>query len=168
MNIFFLHPNPRKCARWHCDKHVVKMILESCQLLYTSHWAMSAPPPFIECAKNSGYKPTHAKHPCSLWLLESLDNYRWLVSLAWELCREYTFRYGKRHACEEHLEWLSIVEPVGLVSHGFTMPRQAMPDHYKSKNSVVAYRTYYINDKLRIATYKCRERPHWFRTPCEA
>lgn len=138
------------------------MILESCQLLYTAHWsAAQGPPPMIEYAKQNGYKPTHPNHPCSLWLLESLDNYRWLVSLAWELCREYTFRYKKRHACEEHLEWLTYVEPIGLLSHGFTKPRQAMPEEYKHSDSVRAYRMYYIHAKTRIATYTRRHRPHW-------
>ena len=158
MNIFFLHPNPRKCARWHCDKHVVKMILESCQLLYTVHWLCKTAD--LKYAKNGGYKATHVKHPCTLWLIESLDNYRWLVLLATELCREYTFRYKKHHACEEHVEWLSLVEPT-LVSHGFTMPRQAMPEAYKQKDSVKAYRKYYVNDKKRFATYKGRSKPHW-------
>lgn len=167
MNIFFLHPNPRRCARWHCDKHVVKMILESCQLLYTCHWIMSGDlpePPYIHCAPNRGYKPTHANHPCGIWLRESLDNYRWLVQLTYELCLEYEFRYGKKHKCEDHLEWLAAVEPLNLKRVGFTPPKCAMPEEYRRKNPVVAYRLYYKfdKDKVRgIVQYKKRHRPHF-------
>jgi hypothetical protein len=153
MNIFYLDRDVSKCAEYHNDKHVVKMILESCQLLYTTHWVTGSKP-------TQGYKATHVKHPCSLWLLESLDNYRWLISLAKELCREYTFRYKKHHACEVHVAWLSDNEPQ-LASRGVTNPRQAMPEHYKRPNPVVAYRLYYCGDKLRFATYKGRKTPHW-------
>jgi hypothetical protein len=163
MNIFFLHPNTRRCAKWHCDKHVVKMILESCQLLYTIHWIVcdGIEPAYIHCAVSRGYKPTHQKHPCVLWLLESLSNYRWLVSLLKCLIDEYHYRYGnKRHKCEDHLDWLSIVEPE-LPRVGFTPPRCAMPDTYKRKNPVVAYRLYYKHEKTRILTYTKRHRPHF-------
>ena len=164
MNIFFLHWNPRKCAKYHCDKHVIKMILESCQLLYTCHWVHSDSPPHLDCAPNGGYKPTHRKHPCALWLCESLDNYRWLIQLTHELLNEYQFRYGydRIHACEKHLEWLAAVYPVGLVSHGMTSPRCAMPDEYKNVGDAVAcYRAYYCGAKLRFATYRKRHRPHF-------
>jgi hypothetical protein len=167
MNIFFLHPNPRKCARWHCDKHVVKMILESCQMLYTCHWICSQDcPPMIHCAPNGGYKPTHRKHPCNLWLLESLDNYIWLVNLTYELLLEYKFRYGnKHHKCEEHFQWLSTVYPLDLQSRGLTPPRCAMPDEFKiSKNPVTCYRLFYKKSKdqqRKIVSYTARHRPHF-------
>lgn len=168
MNIFFLHPNPRRCARWHCDKHVVKMILESCQLLYTAHWILAADlpePPYIHCAPNRGYRPTHANHPCGIWVRESLNNYRWLVRLTEELILEYKFRYGnKSHKCEEHLEWLRMNEPYKLKAIGLTPPKCAMPDEYKRSNPVVAYRLFYkfSKDKQRgIVSYTHRHRPHF-------
>lgn len=167
MNIFFLHSNPRKCARWHGDKHVVKMILESCQLLYTCHWLCSPDgPPMLHCAPNGGYKPTHRKHPCNLWLLESLDNYIWLVELTRELLLEYKFRYGnKEHKCEEHLQWLYVVHPRNLERRGFTLPRCAMPDEFKiSRNPIVCYRLYYKKSKDQqrgIVSYTARHRPHF-------
>lgn len=166
MNIFFLHRNPRKCAKYHCDKHVIKMILESCQLMYTCHWTRSdgKPPPYIQLAPGGGYKPTHAKHPCSLWLLESLDNYRWLVQLTEELLTEYQFRYGsdRDHKCRAHLEWLSLVHPDGLVSSGLTPPRCAMPVEFKiSDDPVACYREYYRVGKVNITSYKKRHKPHF-------
>lgn len=169
MNIFFLHPNPRRCARWHCDKHVVKMILESCQLLYTCHWALTsdAEPAYLHCAPSRGYKPTHPNHPCGIWLRESLDNYRWLVALTKELILEYHYRYGgKTHSCEKHIEWLEMVEPEGLVSKGFTRPAQAMPVQYRHSNATTAYRMFYLHDKDRergIVKYTKRHRPHFLR-----
>jgi len=166
MNIFFLHWNPRKCAKYHCDKHVIKMILESCQLLYTCHWIHSepAPPPYIDCAPNGGYKPTHRKHPSEIWLCESLDNYRWLIQLARELLVEYAYRYGsdRIHACEKHLDWLAAVYPSGLISRGLTPPRCAMPPEFKTAGDAVeCYRAYYCGAKLHIANYRKRHRPHF-------
>lgn len=169
MNIFFLHPDPRRCARWHCDKHVVKMIIESCQMLYTAHWVLIAEdmiePPYIHCAPNRGYKPTHPKHPCGIWVRESLDNYRWLVQLAKELLLEYKFRYGnKTHKCEEHLVWLTMNEPVGLQSKGLTPPKCAMPDEFKRNNPVASYRAFYRlskDGKRGIVKYTGRHRPHF-------
>ena len=37
MNIFVLDNDPKKCAEAHCNKHVVKMILEHAQLMCTAH-----------------------------------------------------------------------------------------------------------------------------------
>ena len=93
MNIFFLSLDPAEAARLHCDKHVVKMILESCQLLYCAHWMCGTIMP------SNAYKKTHPNHPCAKWVRESQANYRWLCRLGLELCGEYTFRYGKHHKC---------------------------------------------------------------------
>lgn len=160
MNIFFLHLKPRKCAKYHCDKHVIKMILESCQLLYTCHWVSSGSTA-LPGAPNGGYKPTHRKHPCVLWVCESLDNYQWLAQLTRELLAEYHYRYGNReHACEKHLAWLESNFPP-VESRGFTLPRCAMPDEYKVGSAVENYRAYYCGEKLRFATYRKRHRPHF-------
>jgi hypothetical protein len=167
MNIFFLHPNPRRCARWHCNKHVVKMLLESCQLLYTAHWASGSD--VTEAPKNkagqNGYKPTHRHHPCAKWVQQSAENYRWLCRLATELAREYKHRYTKVHACEAHVAWLSTHVPEALaVDVGFTEPPAAMPAEFKVAGSVVAsYRRFYVGSKgdKGILEYKGRHVPHW-------
>jgi len=167
MNIFFLHTNPRKCARWHCDKHVVKMILETCQLLYTCHWILGsslATAPFRKGTEQRGYKKSHWNHPCAKWVRSSLFHYVWLASLGKELVREYKFRYNNKvHACEEHLEWLFWHPPPTLSNTGWTEPAQAMPDIYKSGDSVASYRRYYINDKVRMLHYTKRHTPHWIK-----
>ena len=65
MNIFILDLNTERCARYHCDQNVVKMILESTQIVCTvlNQKGFATP-----------YKPTHTKHPCVLWAGESYDN----------------------------------------------------------------------------------------------
>jgi hypothetical protein len=148
MNIFFLSFNPRIAAEHHCDKHVVKMILETAQLLYSAHPVVPA----------NGYKKTHVNHPCAIWTRESLDNYLWLCDLGLALCAEYTFRYGKIHKTQLHLEWLSANPPV-LPKIGVTEIRLAMPDEFKRPNPVEAYRAYYIGAKARLLRYSKRSPP---------
>lgn len=169
MNIFYLHSNPRKCARWHCDKHVVKMLLETCQLLYTCHWMMAGGAPDFSSApfvgERRGYKKAHWNHPCSKWLRLSLFHYVWLASLGCELLREYKFRYGgKDHKCEQHIIWLSKNYPAGLVNRGWTDPFLAMPDVYKCGDAIASYRRYYIGAKSGFLKYKGRAVPHWIRS----
>lgn len=163
MNIFFLHWKTRKCARYHCDKHVIKMIVESCQLLYTCHWSQKEPPALIHTAPNGGYRPTHRKHPCALWVSESLDNYRWLVSLTEELITEFHHRYpdSREHACTKHIDWLKTVEPP-LALNGITMPRCAMPLEFQiTDDAMLNYRLYYREGKKHLLKYRNRHSPHF-------
>ena len=92
MNIFYLHSDPVTCAEWHCDKHVVKMILEYAQLLSTAHHEVDGTPS-INC-----YKSTHRNHPSAIWARTNRKNYRWLWRLLDATATEYTHRYGKVHA----------------------------------------------------------------------
>lgn len=94
MNIFVTSPNAIECAKALDDKRVVKMVLESCQILNTTLITLGA--------KGIGYKPTHKNHPCVLWAGASFDNYRWLLSHFKALLDEYTSRYGKVHKCEDY------------------------------------------------------------------
>jgi hypothetical protein len=154
MNIFFLSLDPEEAAILHCDKHVVKMILETAQLLYSAHWELNS-----ENLPENAYKKTHVNHPSSKWTRASLSNYKWLCSLGLSLCREYTHRYGKIHKTEAHIMWLSDHAPTELVDGGFTEPPQAMPDEYKCADCVSAYRMYYREAKIRFVTYKKRDFP---------
>jgi hypothetical protein len=155
MNIFFLSWNPRTAAEYHCDKHVVKMIIECAQLLYSAHWVIGSPLP------STAYKLAHRNHPCSIWTRLSLANYLWLASLGWWLCREYEFRYLKIHKTEAHILWLLNNHPA-IGSIPFTNPPLAMPDEYKCSNVIKSYRTFYIESKCKqrnIVKYKCRTPP---------
>lgn len=167
MNIFYLHPNPRKCAQMHCDKHVVKMIVEATQLLYTCHYLVGSIVP------STGYKKTHPKHPCSIWLTESIENYLWTIAFAWELAEEYRHRYGlhKLHTCEIHLVWLERNIPSQLPIVKMTPPRLAMKPEYKvGCTSMDCYRYYYIVSKDRerkIVKYTNRKRPDFLDSETE-
>ena len=160
MNIFFLHLSPEICARMHLDKHVIKMILETAQLL-CAVWHMTDPEHSIH---SPPYKLTHKNHPCSIWARSSIDNYKWLCELGTELCKEYTYRYNKTHASEAYIRSMASLTP-SLPSLGFTAPAQAMPGMYKDKDPVEAYRTYYFFEKMHIHSWKgkvnSRDVPKW-------
>ena len=146
MNIFFLSFNPKTAAEYHCDKHVVKMIIETAQLLYSAHWMLNP-----SGLPDTAYKIAHQNHPCSIWVRESLSNYTWLCELGYWLCQEYRFRYGdKEHKTEAHLIWLRANPPHMLQDIGVTEIRLAMPIEYKLPNPVEAYRMFYIESKYRI------------------
>ena len=152
MNIFFLDFDTKKCAEYHCDKHVVKMILETAQLLCSTHWVIGSEAP---------YKLSHKNHPCSIWVRESLSNYLYLCDLGLELCKEYTYRYGKRHKSQDVIEWCLTNKP-NISDTEFTEPPKAMPDEYKVNNVIQSYRNYYIGAKKDFAKWKNRDIPEWF------
>lgn len=155
MNIFLLDTDTRKCAQYHCDKHVVKMILETAQLLCGVHHMTD------QVTEQVPYKLSHKNHPCAIWSRESLSNYLYLCDLGLELCKEYTYRYGKRHKSQDVIEWCIVNKP-NIVDKGFTEPARAMPDEYKVDSIVESYRNYYIGEKSKIAVWKNREIPEWF------
>jgi hypothetical protein len=153
MNIFFLSFDPKRAAEYHCDKHVVKMILETAQLLYSAHWTVSR-----SALPQNAYRNTHYNHPCAVWARASLSNYVWLTQLGLALCAEYTFRYRRTHKTESHLRWLAS-HPPSLVDYGITRLPQAMPIEYKHPNPVRAYRSYYLGAKSRFLVYSRRSSP---------
>ena len=145
MNIFYLHEDPVKAAKLQYNKHVVKMILESAQMLCTAHHEIMGDDADVP------YKRAHVNHPSTIWARRSAQNYVWLYDHFVALAQEYKKRYGKDHLsytkCEPYLRFL----PGGLPYTGFTQPPQAMPDEYKDECSLQAYWNYYINDKKHIA-----------------
>ena len=162
MNIFYLHNNPEICAAYHCDKHVVKMILEYAQLLSTAHHELDGVPS-IEC-----YKKTHVNHPSAVWARQSIHHYRWLYRLLSNTCREYTKRYSKIHATERKGIVCNLMQlPYELRPVGWEDPPQCMPDEYKSINVIRAYRDYYIGDKGRFATWKNGSPSWWQQQSCQ-
>ena len=144
MNIFYLHRDPKKAARYQYNKHVVKMILESAQMLCTAHH-------YYGNGDNVPYKPAHVNHPSTIWVRENMLHYRWLYNHMLALGLQYMKRYGKQHLaiykCREACMWA----PEGIPTLPFKQPPQAMPDEYKHKDSIIAYWQYYINDKAHIA-----------------
>lgn len=144
MNIFFLSDDPTNAAQWQCDRHVVKMILESAQLLSTAHRELDGD----EWADDVGlYKSTHKNHPSAVWVRQSTQHYRWLHKHFLALCDEYRYRYGKEHKTWTKMHALLGEFPDALDDDGWTDPPQCMPDEYKHHNTVQAYRNYYTLDK---------------------
>lgn len=155
MNIFLLDWDVRKCAQYHNNRHCVKMILESAQLLCSSHHMTGTPPDQIP------YKLAHKNHPCSKWVRESLSNYLYLCELGLELCKEYTYRYGKRHKSQDVIEWC-ITNKITILDLGITEPPKAMPDEYKVDDVIESYRNYYRGPKSKFAEWKNRDIPDWY------
>jgi hypothetical protein len=177
MNIFYLSEDPIEAAQLHCDKHVVKMILESCQLLSTAHRIIDGKE--VETKRNGRkyrfwelkdaresvlYKASHMNHPSAIWCRENSANYKWLHDMTVELCKEYTYRYGRTHLCQSsglvnalHQIPLAIKSAVDC-----TLMPQAMPDECKMKDPVQGYRNYYNMKKAHFAKWKNRSIPDWF------
>ena len=153
MNIFVLDWDIKQCAKDHCDKHCVKMILETAQLLCGVHWLSGNDAP---------YKLSHRNHPCSIWTRKSLSNYLWLCELGLELCNEYTYRYGKRHKSQDIIEWCLLNAPKLATKGDLTPFALAMPDECKVGDAVASYRVYYMVEKRGMAVWKNRETPEWF------
>ena len=145
MNIFFLHKDPSPADRAHSDKHVVKMVLETTQMLSTA------------ARRNGfdiGYKAAYPNHPMTRWVGDNNHNFSWALEHAQELSKEYTARYGKFHASQKVIDkFLSLKG-----SHiNFSEPPQCMPDEYKCNNFIDAYNKYY---KAKLAGWK--HPPKWY------
>jgi len=176
MNIFILDKDIDKCAQAHVDKHVVKMILESAQMLCTTHWInkyLGDIPRKLESdewntvkkqkqnePRDFPYLPTMHNHPCSIWVRESLDNYEWLYCLAHALNEEYGYRYGKQHKSMRDV--ILLLPDISIPRRGLTPFVQAMPDALKEENAVQAYRSYYKTEKARLASWTKRKEPEWW------
>jgi len=152
MNIFVLDSNPVTAAIQQLDKHVVKMPLESAQMLCSALIAHGV--------EDTPYKKAHPKHPCTLWAAQTRTNFLWLVKHGISLSEEYTRRYGKRHKSQDVIEWCA-TQADAIPAGELTTFAQAMPEQYKNPDAVTAYRQYYMGEKRNIATWK-QNRPAWF------
>lgn len=165
MNIFYVDENPVIAAQSLCNKHVIKMILESAQLLSTAHHVWAEQNGHYIVDSSLLYKKTHVNHPCAVWCRASHSNYHWLADHAIALCEEYTFRYDNFHKSEPLIRLLKLKYP--LYKYGLpTQPAQAMPDEYKViNNAVEAYRNYYnkLKSKVMKTQWTKREQPKWFQ-----
>ena len=154
MNIFVLDENKEKCAEYHCDKHVVKMMIEYAQMLSTA----------VRLTTNNdvGYRITHKNHPCTIWVRESLSNWLWLRDMTKFLNKEYRKRYNKdvNHKSFDVIQSLPLPN---IPDIGLTEFRLAMPEHCKTSTAVESYRKYYMVEKKDFVTWKNRDKPKWFK-----
>ena len=165
MNIFVTDPDPVKSAQCLPDKHVVKMPLESCQMLAivsSTKWGHG----FGKLPKLDGTpyltdKGAFRGHPCTIWAQE---NYRWLIEHGLALCAEYTHRYGKVHSCQHTLEHAKMIFPP---SNGEVTPfARAMPDEFKydtSIDTITAYKRYIASKPWAASNYlrDPSRKPNW-------
>ena len=163
MNIFFLSESTSEAAAAACDRHVVKMITETCQMLSTAHRVLDGTE-YIDKTKNgrkikrwkledSGLddllmKASHVNHPCNIWVRSHLNNYQWLRHYGVCLLREYNYRYNKpekfaravkilNQLCPSNISIDTIISPylanINFRSIRITEPPLTMPDQYKVK-----------------------------------
>jgi len=159
MNLFFIDRCPIKSAQQLCDKHVVKMVLETAQMCSTAmhEWG------FARHLKHV-YKSAYKNHPMTVWVRENDANMLWAVLHGLAIGREYKYRYGKDHKSTTILQNIA-----GYMFHDnfdedytlHTEPPQCMPDEFKCDNYVEAYRAYYRTDKAHILNWTNRPQPDW-------
>ena len=175
MNIFAIDDDPSRCAEYMVDKHVVKMILETAQLLSTAHRVLDGVK--TDALSKTGrkvsrwvlgdsrddhlYSATHVNHPSAVWCRENINNYIWLYCHFLALLNEYTYRYGKHHKCEGMIDYLKGA-PHNISHAPLTQVTPAMPDEYKVPyNSVESYRNYYKHSKTHLHKWTKRNPPEW-------
>ena len=154
MNIFYINADPIAAAQQLADDHIRKMQIESAQMCSTAHW---------ESGSQAPYKRAHVNHPSTKWVRESIQHYRWLINHGLEICSEFTKRYGKHHKTQDVLEWLRDNEP-SINDNGFNPPPQCMPDTYQKQDTIEAYKTFYIEDKVKVKNLswkKLNNKPNW-------
>ena len=176
MNIFAIDRDPAQCAEWMVDRHVIKMILETCQLLSTAHRVLDGEM-YIDKTKTGRkvkrwrlpdqredviYSATHINHPSTKWVQESVENYNWLVEHLLALIDEYSYRYEKTHKCAGDLTYALCSPPLNLKKWDWTDIPPAMDNQYIiSEDFVENYRNYYKNGKKHLHSWKKRNPPKW-------
>lgn len=159
MNLFLLDYDPIKAARYHCDKHIVKMPLESAQVLSTVKRLYGD-------TDEQLYKITHVKHPLVKWTYDCIENYLFHYTFFIAMCHEYTLRYHKTHVAQIKLEHILKIPPSGMPSKTFTWPPLCMGETYHSNDPVFSYRVFYIMEKLRFTRWsKPASVPLWITDP---
>lgn len=166
MNIFILSTDPHRCAKYHCDRHVVKMILESAQMLCTAHHELGS-----NIDNKILYRSAFKNHPCAVWVRKSSANYEWLYQLFRNLCKEYYHRYNKIHKTAKRLYFPLSQHPLEIPKGSRTSFALAMPDEYKTDCPVRSYRLYYQYEKVydrggaKMLLYTYRSPPKWLEIP---
>ena len=157
MNLFFIDKCPVMSAIQLCDKHVVKMVLETAQMCSTAlhEW---------DEALISTYKSAYKNHPMTVWVRENMPNFYWALTHGLAIGKEYTHRYGKHH---KSTAVLLEMRDTFMDEHDhykfYTPPPQCMPDEFKCDDYVEAYRAYYRKDKAHILQWTGRPEPDWIR-----
>jgi hypothetical protein len=151
MNIFYVDRDPVIAAQQLVDKHVVKMPLETAQLLCSAFPQGEAP-----------YRRTHYNHPSAVWTRRSRANYEWVIKHGLALCEEYTKRYGKQHKSNIVILWCrDNIDKLEWGEDFFTDPPECMPDECKTGTVTESYRQYYRKYKSYIYRWTKSDKPEW-------
>ena len=176
MNLFYLHEEPQVSATLHCDKHVVKMIIEYAQMLSTAHRMLDGDPYVSQTLggrriqrwrldpdrEDILYKASHINHPSTKWVRENRHQYMYAYHMFVSLCNEYTYRYGKTHLTDSKLREILYYPPDNITLGEWKEPPQCMPDDVKVENdSLSAYHKYYAVYKKDFAKWTKREVPQF-------
>lgn len=186
MNLFLIDKNILECVVALCDKHCVKMILETCQVLYAC-WHVRSPLPDHD-PTIAPYRKTHVNHPISIWVRHNESHYNWTCNYGLALCAEYTRRYGKIHKTQYHLERLQSWGyppkvlpdvPIKKKTKEWVYARKGIPSEFEyfplcmdessytrvngEYHAVASYKNYYQskNDKIKME-WRHTEKPTWF------
>ncbi len=184
MNIFALDRDPKLAAQYHCDKHVVKMILEYTQMLLMTYYRASKILTRKDYESDKGlvneifksfprknidgspdpYKISHMNHPCTVWTFQSRNNFEWLLDLLKYTHQEYSSRYNRQHACYPILCWILVTHHTLKFQNTELTPfALAMPDHCKEDDPVESYRQYYIKEKSSFCKWSYPSTtPEWY------
>ena len=175
MNLFYLHEDPWRSAELHCDKHVVKMIIEYAQMLSTAHRMLDGEQYTDSSSgrriqrwelENSNmdevlYKASHINHPSTRWVRENAVQYQYAYDMFTALCDEYTYRYEKTHLTDSKLRGLLNRLPHNITLGKWSEPPQCMPDDVKSESTLDAYHKYYAIYKKEFAKWTDRPVPQF-------
>jgi hypothetical protein len=187
MNLFILDNDPVKAAQLQCDKHVVKMIVESAQMLSTAHRILDGDVEMRESKSGKRlvkywvhpdndledilYRVAHQSHPCTIWTMESNNNYNWHYVHFVALCDEYTYRYGKVHSSDTKLREILATPPKNIPVGYKTKQPLAMKSNPECmfEDVVKSYRAFYQTkqDRFKMVWTK-RPIPEWFEFKGEA
>lgn len=179
MNIFILNNDPVLAAQEQCDKHVVKMIVESAQMLSTVHrmldgtmerrpsksGAMLQYWKLHDDREDIVYKACHFNHPSTVWTRESKANYDWHYKHFIGLCDEYTYRYGKVHSTDTKLRNHLAYSPNNIPMKGMTPFKLAMGSNPECmfEDAVKSYRAFYHTKQAKFnMAWTKRPQPKWF------
>ena len=177
MNLFYLHNDPVVSAEMHCDKHVVKMIIEYAQMLSTAHRILDGKPYVSQTLggrriqrwkledytmEDMLYKASHINHPSTQWVRENAIQYQYAYDMFTALCDEYTYRYGKIHLTDSKLRYSLDQLPKNITLGEWSEPPQCMPADVKVQgDSINAYHKYYAIYKKDFAKWTGRPVPNF-------
>ena len=160
VNLFYLDHDPKKCAKYYCNKHVVKILVEICQILSQVHHEIGTKkPPYKKCRGISITLSTY------VWAKESIKNYNYCVNLALELLKEYKYRYNnKEHKSEKAILWLQKnipnIKKKNLTKFKLSKNVEIYDEFYE--DVVKASRLIYVDFKCKNDKWSKREKPKWF------